>query len=182
MPKDDPAIRKFTIKVEETILTDLKSRLSKARIPESLPGVNFEYGFNSDTLKKVVEYWQKSYDWRKQEKELNKYPNFKTQIEGLDIHYIHVKPSKPTKRVEPLILLHGWPGSVFEFYKAIPLLSEDPDLAFELVIPSLPGYGFSEASHKPGLNAIHAGRIFNKLMLRLGHQGYYIHGKKLHIV
>jgi len=168
IPKDDTAIRPFKIEVEDAELVDLKDRLKRTRIQESFPGVNQEYGLHSDVLKKVVHYWLNSYDWRKQEKMLNTYPHFKTQVEGLDIHFIHVKSKK--NNAVPLMLCHGWPGSFVEFTKMIPLLEE-----FDLVIPSIPGYGFSEASHKPGLHAFHISRIFVKLMNRLGYSKFVYH-------
>ena len=121
------------------------------RYVESIEGTNFNYGFNSNYLKQVVEYWKTKYDWRKQEKELNKYNHFKTQIEGINVHFVHVKPTKPSKTVIPLMMIHGWPGSFIEFYKVIPLLTEPVDgVAFELICPSIPGYGFSEAPHQEG--------------------------------
>jgi hypothetical protein len=120
---------------------------------EPIEGTQFNYGFNANYLKQVIEYWKTKYDWRKQEKELNKFNQFTTQIEGINIHFIHVKPSKPAKTVVPLMVIHGWPGSVWEYYKAIPLLTEPTDgIAFEIICPSIPGYGFSEAPHQEGLN------------------------------
>ena len=101
----------------------------------------------------MVEYWKTKFDWRKQERELNQFNQYTTQIEGINIHFIHVKPSKPAKIVVPLLIIHGWPGSVWEYYKSIPLLTEPTnDIAFELIIPSIPGYGFSEAPHQEGMH------------------------------
>ena len=171
--KDDTSIKPFTINVSEDVLTDLKDRLKKHRPQESLEGTNFEYGFRSDQLKKVIDYWLTKYDWRKQEKELNQIPHFKTQIEGIDIHFIHIKPAAESKKqTTPLMMVHGWPGSFVEFLDVIPMLKTD----FELIIPSIPGYDFSEASHKPGLNGYHVARIFVKLMKRLGHDKFLYHG------
>ena len=118
------------------------------------------------------------YDWRKEEAKLNSYPNFLTEIEGLDIHFVHVKADKSAKKVVPLLAIHGWPGSFLEYYKSIPLLTKpDSDgLAYELIIPSIPGYGYSEASHKRGLDTRATARIFVKLMKRLGHQKFFVHG------
>lgn len=169
-------IRKYTVKVEESVLVDLKNRLKNTRLHESIDGSNFEYGFNSATLKKVLDHWSSKYDWRKFERELNKYPQFVTQIEGLDVHFFHVKPSKAAKEVKPLLLAHGWPGSAADFLQLIPDLTQNEDLAFELVIPCIPGFGWSEQSHKPGLNIIHIARIFAKLMSRLGHEHFVFHG------
>lgn len=177
VPKDDETVRPFKIAIDDKILVDLKQRLANTRIQESIPGVNFEYGFPSSQLKQVVDYWSNKYDWRKEEKKLNQYNHFKTQIEGLDIHFMHIKP-KPTAggKAIPLLLVHGWPGSFAEYMKMIPLLTEGPGVNFELVIPSMPGYGFSEAAHKPGLGLPHVSRIMVKLMKRLGHEKFMFQG------
>ncbi len=154
----------------------------------------------------VKDYWMNTYDWKKQEAFLNTFPHFKTNINGLGcffkfdyvviqlidylndfllnkgIHFIHSKPSgeaKKNKKVLPLLLLHGWPGSFIEFTKMIPLLTQESDkydFVFELVVPSLPGYGYSDAARKPGLGAAEMGFIFDRLMKRLGYDRYYIQG------
>lgn len=108
-----------------------------------LEGVKQNYGMNTNLLNTIVDYWKNKYDWREREKYLNKFPQFKVNIQGLDIHYIHVKP-KETKGVKvfPLLLLHGWPGTVREFYEIIPHLTQPPKgvkFAFEVIAPSLPG-------------------------------------------
>lgn len=177
-PEDDKKIEKFTINIDESVLIDLKARLNRTRVVDSIAGSNFEYGTNSETLKKVIDYWMNKYDWRAQEKRLNKYDHFTTQIEGIKIHFLHIKPSNPgSNKVLPLMLVHGWPGSFVEFYKIIPLLTTPKNgIVFELVIPSIPGFGFSEGGHKQGLNVGHAARIFVKLMKRLGHEKFYYHG------
>jgi len=177
IPKDDESIRKFSISVPDAVLTDLKDRLSRVRYPApSIADTGFEYGFNTKALKQVIDYWSSKYDWRKHEKEINSFPHFKTQIEGIDIHYIHVKPSKPAKDVKPILLVHGWGSSVYDYLKVIPLLTSNSSVAFEVIIPSLPGHGWSETAHKPGLNVIHIARIYAKLMTRLGHEYYIISG------
>lgn len=177
VPKDDEKLKPFKISVPDSVLSDLQVRLNRTRIAPSLPGVNFNYGFNSETLEKVVNYWKNNYDWRSNEKLINKYANYKTQIEGIDIHYIHVKSNgAKSKLTVPLMMCHGWPGSVVEFLKIIPLLNTGSEVSFELIIPSLPGYGWSSAPSKPGLNAIHTARIFAKLMTRLGHAHFFFHG------
>lgn len=148
----------------------------------ALEGIGFQYGFNVEVLKTVRDYWLNKYDWRKQEAYLNTFPHFKTNIGGLDIHFIHSKPSSKlakTKKVLPLLLLHGWPGSFIEFTKMIPLLNRDTeeyDFVFEIVAPSLPGYGFSDAARKPGLGPAEMGLIFDRLMMRLGYKHYYVQG------
>jgi microsomal epoxide hydrolase len=123
------------------------------------------------------------YNWRKWEKELNKFDQFKTQIEGLNVHFYHVKPpANKYVHVRPLLLVHGWPGSVFEFHKIIPMLTDpqsmkiDSKVAFEVIAPSIPGYGWSDAPKKKGFSPIAAARVFGKLMDRLTFKKYYCQG------
>jgi microsomal epoxide hydrolase len=126
----------------------------------------------------MVTYWRESYDWRKAEAEMNQWNHFKTQIEGLEIHYVHIKPETPPHvKVVPLMLMHGWPGSFYEFHRMIPLLTQTVDgVAIELIIPSLPGFGFSETSEKPNFHPYHYFRLYAKLMTRLGFTQFYVHG------
>ena len=176
VPPDDQTVRSFHINIAEQVLTDLKSRLKSTRMQSSFPGLGFEYGMPSDVLRGVIDHWLNKYDWRAEEKKLNQYNHFKTQIEGIDVHFVHVKPVRGAKRVIPLLLVHGWPGSFYEFYKMVPLLTSDADVSFELIMPSIPGYGFSEAPHRPGLHAYHVARILSKLMKRLGHEKFLYQG------
>lgn len=159
----------------------MRNRLTKVKSPvKPLENINFEYGFNSDHLTKIINYWSNNYNWTARQAYLNALPQFKTNIYGLDVHFIHVNPSisvsKKTFTV-PLLLLHGWPGSVVEFYKIIPILtSQESDIVFEVIAPSLPGYGFSDASVKPGMGPAQMGQLFVKLMQRLGHEKFYVQG------
>uniref|UniRef100_A0AC34RAG9 Epoxide hydrolase n=2 Tax=Panagrolaimus sp. JU765 TaxID=591449 RepID=A0AC34RAG9_9BILA len=190
---DDPTISPFKINVSDELLDDLKNRLKNTRIGheqlEDVPDFtydvqDFTYGFNLKTLEKFKTYWLEKYDWRKAEQQLNNFPQFMTQIEGLKIHFIHAKPAKKYSKVIPLLMVHGWPGNVYEFYKIIPMLTnpnsfldEKVDFAFEVIAPSIPGYGWSEASHKAGLDQIATARIFNKLMTdRLKFKKYMVQG------
>ncbi|NXA87495.1 HYEP hydrolase, partial [Melanocharis versteri] len=183
--KEDDSIRPFKIETSDKEIEDLHQRLDRFRFTPHVEGAAFHYGFNSSYLKKVVSYWRNQFDWRKQVEELNKYPHFHTTIEGIDIHFIHVKPSYVPhgQTVQPLLMVHGWPGSFYEFYKIIPLLTEpakhglnEGDVVFEVICPSIPGYGFSEAPHKKEFDTIAAARIFHKLMSRLGFRKYYLQG------
>ncbi|XP_074541865.1 epoxide hydrolase 1 [Halichoeres trimaculatus] len=178
---EDVSIRPFKISTSDEEIEDLYRRIDQTRPVPSLEDSQFNFGFNSQYLQKVISYWRNDFDWRKQVDKINQYPHFKTNIEGLDIHYLHVKPKKVPegKTVLPLIMVHGWPGSFYEFYGLIPLLTgpADPnDLVFEVVCPSIPGYGYSEASHKKGLDSVCVAHIFHKLMKRLGFQQFYAHG------
>ena len=142
--KEDKSIRPFQIKVDDKILTDLKKRLQLElsadgnRLTESYAGQGFQYGTNSNYLKKVAEYWLNKYDWRQREKLLNKLPHYKTQVNGLDVHFIHAKSNNNGKYnvTRPLLLLHGWPSSFIELQKLIPLLTDpkEDNINFEVRI------------------------------------------------
>ncbi|KAF1625281.1 UNVERIFIED_CONTAM: Epoxide hydrolase 1, partial [Eudyptes robustus] len=182
---DDTSIKPFKIQVADKDIQDLKDRLKSARIGhqqlEDVP--DFEYGFPLSTLQQWRDHWLNKYDWRKHEAQLNAFPQFTTQVEGLRIHFIHAKPPAGYKKVVPLLLAHGWPGNVYEFYKLIPMLTDPKKhglgdkVAFEVVAPSIPGYGWSEASHKRGLSVFVVARIFKKLMTdRLKFPKYLVQG------
>ncbi|XP_042908833.1 epoxide hydrolase 1 [Parasteatoda tepidariorum] len=179
---EDEAIHSFKINVSDDVLNDLKRRLENPRYETPVKDSNFRYGFNPDYMKEVVEYWKTQYDWRKQEKELNKFSHFKTRIEGLDIHFMHIKPNLPEGskiKIVPLMIIHGWPGCFMEFMKVSPLLTTPRPgcpFVFEVICPSIPGFGFSESPHRKGLNARAAARIFISLMERIGYSKFYVQG------
>jgi len=182
-PKKDTnkEVRPFTINVEETLLDALKISLQNTRYFDSIEGVGWDYGTPPNFTKELVEYWRTQYDWRENEKILNQYNHFKTNIYGIDVHFIHVK-AKNNPNAKPLLLVHGWPGSFYEFYDIIPMLSDpkkyggvDSD-AFDLVIPSIPGYGFSEQPHQPGFHIYEAALLFSQLMQRLGYNKFLYQG------
>uniref|UniRef100_A0A8D8F6D7 Epoxide hydrolase n=1 Tax=Culex pipiens TaxID=7175 RepID=A0A8D8F6D7_CULPI len=181
--KEDKSIKPFTVSYSAEVIEKLRTKLTDVpTLVKPLEGAAFQYGFNSDRLQGILKYWRTSYldKWTEREKFLNQFPQFKTQIQGLDIHFIHVKPKVPAgTKVLPLMLLHGWPGSVREFYEIIPKLtskSNDKDFVFEVVVPSLPGYGWSQAASKQGLSPSRIAYIMNSLMTRLGHQKYILQG------
>uniref|UniRef100_A0AAY5EVB0 Epoxide hydrolase 1 n=1 Tax=Electrophorus electricus TaxID=8005 RepID=A0AAY5EVB0_ELEEL len=177
-PSEDTTIHSFVVETSEEMIRDLYQRIDQTRYTDSLEDCRFHYGFNSDYLRKVVSYWRNEFDWEKQVKVLNKYPHFKTNIEGLDVHFIHVKPiQRAGQRVLPLLMVHGWPGSFFEFYRILPMLTNtEEDVVFEVICPSIPGYGYSEAPHVKGFNTMDAARVFHKLMERLNFSEYYLQG------
>ncbi|NWQ79356.1 HYEP hydrolase, partial [Columbina picui] len=154
--EEDTTIRPFKVETTEEELSDLFRRLDQARFTEPLENSCFHYGTNSVYLRKVVSYWKNQFNWKKQVEVLNKYPQFRTKIQGIDIHFVHVKPPclPEGQSAKPLLMVHGWPGSFYEFYKIIPLLTDpashglSDEHIFEVVCPSIPGYGFSEAPHK----------------------------------
>ena len=172
---NDTSIRPFKVHVEQDVLDDLKIRLNNIRSYPSRPG--WDYGTNTDFILPIMKYWRNDYDWRKQEKLINTFDQFKTKIYGIDIHFIHALPKDTTKvnsiPVKVILLIHGWPGSVFEFYKVIPMLTQR---GYIIVAPSLPGYGFSEAPQVPGLGVTETARIFAELMKKLGYDKYYVQG------
>jgi len=173
-------IEKFTINVSQEELKDLKSRinLDLKRLAKPLDNSQFQYGFNGNYLQQLAKYWTESYDWKSQEKLLNSFPQYRTRIDGLDIHFLHAKPTNTKgKKIVPLLLVHGWPGSVVEFLDIIPILTAgDDNIAYEVIAPSIPGYGFSSAPEKPGFNGMYTAKIFRDLMIRLGHDKFYCQG------
>ena len=145
-------IEPFEIRVAESVLDDLRNRLASTRLPDQIEGTGWEYGIPVDYVRELVEYWRDTYDWRAHEARLNELAHFRTSIDDQSIHFIHAR--SPHADAFPLLLTHGWPGSVVEFLDVIPRLT-DPEAhdgsradAFHVVVPSLPGYGFSEPLKK----------------------------------
>lgn len=181
---EDETVHPFKVQTSREVIDDLFRRIDQNRLTDALKDSKFNYGFNSAYMHRVISYWKTQFDWEKQVSVLNQFPHFKTKIEGISVHFIHVKPSgvPEGKSVKPLLMVHGWPGSFYEFYKIIPLLTDPTahglkgEIIFEVICPSIPGYGFSEAPHKQGFNSEAAARIFYKLMLRLGFTEFYVQG------
>ncbi|XP_067629977.1 juvenile hormone epoxide hydrolase 2-like [Eurosta solidaginis] len=176
-------IKAFDISVKPELIKDLEAQLARPLIlQEPLEGIGFEYGFNSKYLKEVIKYWRFNYlpKWTEREAYLKQFPHFETQIQGLRIHYIHVKPkSTKGKKVVPLLLLHGWPGSVREFYTIIPLLTKPnprSDYVFEVIAPSLPGYAWSQGASKINFGPAQIALVVRNLMLRIGHEKFLVQG------
>ncbi|HEY2159946.1 MAG TPA: alpha/beta fold hydrolase [Solirubrobacteraceae bacterium] len=166
----------FRIEIPDAQLEDLKARLANTRWAERETVEDWSQGIPLAYLQELCEYWAAGYDWRATEARLNELPQFRTEIDGLAIHFIHVR--SPHEHAFPLILTHGWPGSVTEFMKVIRPLAEpeDPADAFDLVIPSLPGYGFSDKPTRPGWGTKHIGGAWAELMARLGYERFGAHG------
>ena len=162
------AAEPFTIDVPQSVLDDLAARLGRTRWPDQIPGSGWGYGADSGYLRGLVEYWRDSFDWRAQERQLNSLPQFRAHVDGFGLHFVHVKGKGPNPL--PLIMIHGWPGSFYEMYKIAGPLTDpgshggDPADAFDLVVPSLPGYGFSDRPQEPGMNIARAAELFAKLM------------------
>jgi len=170
----------FIIDVDESVLTDVQERLSRTRFPDQLENTTWEYGADISYLKELVDYWQASFDWRAAEAELNGFSHFKTDIDGLNIHYIHER--SPYDDALPLIITHGWPGSIFEFHKIIRTLTHPEEFggkaqdAFHVVCPSIAGYGFSDIPKDPGFHVKSQSEINVKLMAKLGYSRYGAQG------
>ncbi len=175
-----PAVRPFHINVPEEALVDLRRRIAATRWPERETVDDFSQGVQLAKIQELVRYWGTDYDWRKAEAKLNVLPQFVTNIDGLDMHCIHVRSRYPNAL--PLIMTHGWPGSVFELLKVIGPLT-DPTAhggvaedAFDLVLPSMPGYGFSEKPKTPSWGPDRIARAWDVLMQRLGYTRYVSQG------
>ena len=176
-------IEPFTIDVPDDVLADLRERLARARMPDEPEGVGWQLGMNQAYLRQLVDYWRDEFDWRAQERRLNRLEQFKTTIDGLDIHFVHRRSAEPD--AFPLILSHGWPGTFAEFDKVIGPLT-DPvahggraEDAFHVVVPSIPGYGFSDRPRQLGYGRDRTGAIFAELMARLGYERYGAQGGDL---
>jgi len=167
-------MKTFQIEISQLAIDDLKTRLKNTRWPDEVSGSNWSYGVNRDYLKEVISYWLNDFDWREQEAKLNEFPHFLTEIDGLKVHFIYIKSKKTDST--PLLLLHGWPGSFVQMLKIAPLLSS----SFDIVIPSLVGFGFSQASTQPGMSVGSMAEIFHTLMTEtLGYKKYGVRGGDL---
>ncbi|MEH6567910.1 MAG: epoxide hydrolase family protein [Halioglobus sp.] len=174
------AVKPFTVNIAQSQLDDLQLRLSHTRWPEKETVEDWNQGIPLSYTQELAQYWADEYDWRRFERKLNEWPQFITEIDGIDIHFIHCK--SPHENALPLIISHGWPGSVVEFHKVIDALvnptahggrAED---AFHVVAPSLPGYGFSGKPTKAGTSVVEIGSMWGKLMARLGYDRYVAQG------
>ena len=178
--RPDNEIRPFRIDIPQAELDDLKERLVRNRWPDELPGVSWDRGVPLDYLKELAEYWRTSYDWREQEAKFKELPQFTTTIDGQRIHFLHVRSPEPDAL--PLIITHGWPGSIVEFLEIIGPLTDprahsgDPADAFHLVIPSIPGFGFSGPTREAGWTEQRIAAAFVELMRRLGYDRYGAQG------
>jgi len=171
----------FKIDVPQPVLDDLHYRLAHTRWPDEITNAAWDYGTNREYLQQLATYWQHSYDWRAQEAKLNEFAQFTAEVEELDIHFLYIEGKGPNPT--PLLLTHGWPDSFFRMVKLIPLLTDPAshggraEDAFTVVVPSLPGYGFSERPTETGYDAKRMAAVLNKLMTQtLGYTKYLAHG------
>lgn len=163
----------FRIAVPDAVLTDLRERLARTRFPDEIPGSGWDYGTDLAYMRELVAYWRDRYDWRAAEARLNAFPQFRAAVGGLGIHFIHVRGKGPAPF--PIVITHGWPGSVAEFQKIIGPLTDpaahggDAADAFDVVAPSMPGYGFSDHPREPGMEPSRIAALWAELMRGLGY-------------
>ena len=175
------SIQPFNVNIPQATLDDLRERLGRTRWPDEIESANWDYGTNLGYLKELTNYWQHSFDWRKQEAKLNQFAHFHAEVDGLGIHFIHERSKSPNPT--PIILTHGWPGSFFEMLKIIPILT-DPESyggkaedAFDVVVPSLPGYGFSDRPTQRGMTTSRIADMWTNLMTKeLGYSRFAAQG------
>jgi epoxide hydrolase len=176
----DTAVTPFKYEAPQSALDDLKQRLKRTRWPEGETVKDWSQGVPLAKLRALVEYWRTDYDWRRCEAKLNGLPQFRTKIDGLNIHFLHVRSRH--ENALPIILTHGWPGSVIEFLKVIDPLTNPTahggraEDAFHVVVPSLPGFGFSDKPSERGWNAARIAKAWSELMRRLGYTRYVAQG------
>ena len=167
-PLGDPVRRPFRVQVSDEVLDDLRKRLLRTRWPDEIPGGGWQYGTRLDYLQELVRYWLERFDWRRQEARLNQLPQELVSLDGLDLHVVHVPGVGPDPL--PLLVAHGWPSSVWELYRLIPLLTDpgrfggDPRDAFTVVAPSLPGHGFSFRPGQRRLGIVEIAELYAVLM------------------
>jgi len=174
-------IRPFCIAIPERTLDDLRERIARTRWPDEIAGSGWDYGTNLDELRALLDYWRDGFDWRTQERKLNAFSHFVADVEGLDLHFLHERGRGPNPM--PLLLLHGWPSTFYEMTKLIPLLT-DPAAhgsaaadSFDVVVPSLPGCGFSERPREAGMHKTRMAELFAKLMMDvLGYERFAARG------
>jgi microsomal epoxide hydrolase len=173
----------FRIEIPQAALDDLHRRLAATRWPAELPGTGWERGVPLSYLKELAEYWRTRFDWRAAEARLNRFPQFTTEIDGANVHFLHVRSPEPDAL--PMVMTHGWPSSVAEFLDVIEPLTNprahggDPSEAYHLVIPSIPGFGFSGPAPEPGWNLVRVAQAWAGLMRRLGYDRYVAQGGDL---
>ncbi|RSN86759.1 epoxide hydrolase [Streptomyces sp. WAC 05379] len=177
-PQD--SVRPFRLDIPQSDLDDLHDRLDRTRWPEEIPGSGWAYGVPTDYLRDLVRHWRHVYDWRAAEALLNEWPQFTTTIDGANVHFAHVRSPQPD--ATPLIITHGWPGSIVEFLDVVGPLADpaahggDPADAFHVVVPSIPGFGLSGPTTEPGWEAGRIADAWAELMRRLGYERFGAQG------
>lgn len=176
-------IDKFEVKVPQPVLDDLRQRLLRARWPDEVQGAGWRYGANLKYMQSLVAYWLDQFDWRPQEQRINSFANFRADVDGLHIHFIHERGKGPNSI--PLLITHGWPSSFVEMLKLIPLLTDPASHgaaladSFDVIVPSVPGYGFSDRPLQPGMTRSQVAQLWLKLMGGLGYQRFALHANDI---
>jgi pimeloyl-ACP methyl ester carboxylesterase len=177
------SIQPYPIHVPQEELDDLRNRLRHTRWPDEVEGAGWEYGADLAYLQELIDYWQTAFDWSAREQAINAFPNFRAEIEGLGVHFIHQRGKGP--HPIPLILTHGWPSSFAEMLKLIPLLTDpqrhgaDPADSFDVVVPSVPGFGFSDRPLQRGMTRSRVAGMWVQLMAELGYERFAAHGNDI---
>lgn len=180
MPSKPPPIEPFNVTVPDATIQTLKTRLANARWPDQLPDTGWTYGTDREYLRTLCDYWRADFEWNAFERRCNAFDQFTTTLDGHHLHFYHVQSAEPAAR--PLLLSHGWPGSVAEFLDIIGPLTDpvahggDASDAFHVVAPSLPGYGFSGPTESRGVGVPAIAALFDRLMTRLGYDSYFAQG------
>ena len=170
------SIREFKVSIDESKIEDLYKRIDLTRWPDEINDDIWTLGTKKSFLKDAIQYWRNDFDWKKHEKQINDFGSYKFKTkDDLDIHFIHSKSN--SKSSIPILITHGWPGSIQEFFKIIPLLNKDRDgLSFDVICPSMPGYGFSDKPSEKGYNSKKIAEINHELMMALGYKKYLVQG------
>jgi pimeloyl-ACP methyl ester carboxylesterase len=174
-------IAPFRIEVPDAVLRDLRERIARTRWPDEISGSGWDYGTNLAYLRELLDYWRDGFDWRAQERKLNDLSQFRADVDGLDLHFVHARGRGPDPM--PLLMLHGWPSTFYEMTKVLPMLADpaahggDPGDSFDVVVPSLPGCGFSERPRESGMHKTRMAELFSKLMTDvLGYERFAARG------
>lgn len=180
MTTNQPTMQTFKVQVPADTIADLRDRLQRTRWPDQLPGSGWDYGADGGYLRALCDYWREHYDWQGFENRLNAHPQFLDTIDGQHLHFYHLR--SPEADARPLLLTHGWPGSIVEFLDVMGPLSDprahgdDPRDAFHVIVPSLPGYGFSGPTQTRGVEGRHIAAVLDGLMQKLGYGRYFVQG------
>ena len=176
-------IQPFPIHIPQADLDDLKDRLGRTRWPDEVEGAGWDYGANLAYMQALIEYWRTGFDWRARERMLNSFPNFRAGIDGFGIHFLHARGQGPHPM--PLVLTHGWPSSFVEMLKLVPMLTDpqrygaDPADSFDVVVPSVPGFGFSDRPRQRGMTRSRVASLWVRLMEGLGYPRFGAHANDI---
>jgi hypothetical protein len=165
-----PRVSAYELRVPDDTLDDLRRRLAATRLPDAVVGGRWDYGTDLDYLAELLAYWRDGFDWRAQERAVNRLEHRRTEVDGLGLHFVHQRSAAAD--ATPLVLLHGWPGSFLQMTKLLPQLGE----AFDVIVPSLPGFGLSDRPTAPGMNVAAMAALLVALMERLGQRRYILRG------